>query len=440
MRYFLIFLGVLYTLAGIAIAQTLTTPGCYNLSTTAVTETQTSCTAPTAPPTIPPTPPPTPNPGVFGGFVNGQPYPAAWQPYSPSPVFASPLPVITPGYYTTDSATIVAEQWASGATSLGQALHNSEPGIFDTSVPVYVTTTSDAGLNIVNPIFGNAIGQTGGVPATANIVGKARPTQSINLPSNMTVFQPSGSGLDMNVLSNANPPTLNPANNRDWQAGQTVPQASYGSSCSNYYTGTGIGTGAVSTTMTGLCGAAGLIGLNDLIRGEIDHTILVYTNCVVAGTVFPAYLAQSPAICTDGVGPQLGYTMYYDVPCATTIAAGGQLFQRAILCALNLYGGIVAGTLQGGTVGAGAGGSSGQFGFTVGFESSEPFYAYGNGDKFAALFSQGWTGTTIPGYAPGYQRWFARPQDVSGNWVPAPVVNFLSHIHYIKSCVKAQTC
>lgn len=419
-------------------AQTMTSPGCYNITSTAVTFTYSGCASPTPAPTPVPTPTPTPNPGTFQGFVNGQPYPAGFAPFPTSPVWSSPLPTITPGYYTTDSATIVAEQWAQNASSSGQALHNDEPGNFDTSFPVYVSTPSDPLIALVNPVLGVAQNTTGGIPATVNIPQVARPGQSLGLVSNFTIFQPAGSEVDLSVLANGNPATMNPPGSH-WPSGGTMQQASVGDTCSNFYTGTGMGTGAVSTTPAGQCDAAGLVGINDLLRGTISHALAVYVNCTVTGAAFPAQFSGTQT-CTDGVGPQMGYRMWYDVPCATTQAISTMPNPtKAILCALNVYGGYVVGTLWGGTIGVGAGLNSGQFGFTIGLESSEPFYAYGNGDKFAALFAQGWVGTTVPGYASGFQRWYARPQDASGNWAPSGV-NFASHIHYIKSCVTQQAC
>jgi hypothetical protein len=421
-------------------AQTISTPGCYNITATAVTITTTSCASPSPSPTPAPTPTPTPNPGVFQGFINGQPQPTGWRPFPNSQFFSSPLPTITPGYYTSDSATIVAEQWTQSATSMGQSLHNQEPGAFDVSVPVYAATASPVLVNIVNPSGGNNNGVTGGVPASLLIPQSGQPTQSVGLESNLSTLQADGTEVDFAVTTNASPATLNPPLGF-WRPGNTMAVASYGQTCSNFYSGTGIGNGQVSTTTMGQCGIAGLTGINDLQRGEIDHTLIVYTNCVASGYVTPSVGATSaiPAsICTDGVGPKLGYTMWYDVPCSTTQATTMQPWAKAILCALNTYGGLVGGTLTGGTIGAGGGGSSGQFGFTIGLESSEPFYAYGQGDKFAVMFNQGWIGRTASDFAPGFQRWIAQPQDANGNTVPG--ANFASHIHYINSCVKAQTC
>lgn len=423
-------------------AQSITTPGCFNIVTTLTSVATTSCTTPTAPPTVAPTPPPTPNPGTFQGFINGQPYPAGFKPFPSSAPFSSPLPAISPGYYTSDSATIVAEQWSQGTNSFGQAIHDAEPGSFDTSFPVYISSVNDPVVNFVSPVYGNALNTTGGILATANVPAKGFPTQSQpGYLSNFTIFQPSGVELDLNVTSNGSPATMNPPNGVSWTNGSTMQITSYGAACSNFYNGTGIGAGTVGTTSSGICGAAGLVGINDLQRGEIDHTLVVYPNCVVAGSVFPARLAQNVQICTDGVGPEIGYTMWYDVACSTTQATNAQPWLKAVLCALNQYGGIVAGTQTwGGTVGAGAGNSSGQFGFSIGLESSEPFLAYGQGDKWALMFNQGWVGFTTSGYAPGFQRWYARPQDASGNTIPSPAVDFAGHMHYLKNCVKAQNC
>ncbi len=393
--------------------------------------------APTAGPTATPTPRPTVTPTVApvlpSTLVNGQPLPAGFAPYAPTSVWNKPLPPITSNSYTADSAQIIAEQFGGNPGNMGEPLRDNEPGMYDGGRAIYYAKTSDPLVTIpCSTFYTGCFSGPGALPAAINIPALARGSQEPGNDNRLDVIGPDGTERD---FYNGGSTVFNPPGGGNWTNGSVLPGSGTGNSCGNYLTGTGLTTPDVTYGVTAgdQCAEAGLVTINDLLTGTINHALIVVTNCTNPGGVYPAR-NQNTNNCTDGVGPMLGYWLWYDVPCSTTRASGLKLYAQAILCALNVHGGAVMDDYGGGTIAGGMG---------LATEGSEPFYAFcASGqvcDYWSKLAAQGWVGLTIPGTPAGYQRWFAGDMDANGNWTP-PGVNFAAHLHYLKSCVIQGTC
>jgi len=184
----------------------------------------------------------------------------------------------------------------------------------------------------------------------------------------------------------------------------------------------------------GNCAGVGLLNASELSSGLIQHAVQILSSCTAQSSVFPGYWNTSgPNPCT-GASPAIGYRLWYDVSCSETQSNTALLpWERALLCALNEYGGFV--TDNGGDTGAM------QPGFGIRQMGEVPAYEYGTADPWAPLQSQGWSSYAVGGdWSSSYPRWAPSTHtDGNGHWTP-PGVDFHDHMHYLDPCVTEGTC
>jgi hypothetical protein len=364
----------------------------------------TASPAPTATPK--PTPAPTPTPTaapVSAAPPNGYAWPASFVPFGPTSPWNTRI--VNPTY-TSDSAAIIAAQFPG--PGLSAPVRNDPAGQWDQAHPIYFASASDPLINV------NCVAPyCTGIPSQIRIPARGLFGQSLQDDSHIGVVQPDGTEYDM-YCWDGNSVSCGPQQGGTWSTGQTVTPG-YGAACGNIFTGSGIqplnGSG---TTAGGACESAGLLNPNELAAGAINHALFLITACTANGGVAPARNQNTNAC--PGVGPKLGYRLYYDVPDATTNANPNlKPWEKAILNALHDYGGYVMDDIGGGPIDG--------TGVMFQLPSGEPALAYGLPDQWAQLQSQGWTPLTVPGDQ--QMRWIgADPWNPSG-------VNFNQHLHYI---------
>ena len=347
-------------------------------------------------------------------FSNAHDYPANFTPYAASSVFNAK--VSAHPKYLADSAAIVALQFPAGRNP--NPVRATEAGQFDYNHPWYFATATDPVVTLRCTTYCGAP-DNGGVPATIHVPAKARPARGTD--GHFDVVQADGTEISMWGAKQ-------PAG--DWTPGDTI-TAQNVANCGSFTSGPGwlrIGPGA---TAAGFCTNAGIVTAAELIDGTIDHALFVVGPCAV-GTQYPAERTAGTGRCTSGLGPPLGGREWYDVPCAATRANGAlEPWEKAILCALNVYGAYVADD------NAAAEHYTG--GVTPMLESEEPWYDFdgpGYTSPFAPLAAQGWYTRSIPGAvgsSPG-TRWVG-----AAPWNP-PGVDWEAHIHWLAPCSAEGTC
>jgi hypothetical protein len=360
-------------------------------------------------------------------MINGH-YWTGGIPFPNSPVWSSPIPA-NPKQLP-NSAAIVAAQFPGAVNASGSNVHGQEAGQYDYGHPAYYATASDPVITWICNQYCNAP-DNGGVPKSFHIPAKARPAGGSD--AHMAIIQPDGTSIELWATYQQNGGAIS----RDWQNGDVVTAGNV-SNAGNIYTGTGqftVGPGADAMNSSIL---AGQITPAELIAGQINHAIFVTGLCAI-GAQYPAPPGSATGQCGSGVGPPLGGREQYTVPCATTQASTVlQPWEKAILCALNIYGGYMGDDASGGIgfVGMGIGIS----------ENAEAGYQYGLitpsgiGDDLTPLVAaQGWSNTLIiPNTFTGL-RIYSDHIDGNGQWIP-PGVDFLHNTIWLQPCVTQQTC
>jgi hypothetical protein len=345
-------------------------------------------------------------------FANAKDFPAGFTPWSPSSPFNTKISA-NPTFLT-NSAAIVAAQFPGGLNT--QTIRANEAGVYDYNHPRFVAAASDPIVTTKCTQYCGAP-DNGGAPATIHIPAVARPAGGAD--SHIDVIQPDGTDISMWGVAK-------PAGN--WQAGQTISAANI-ANCGSIISGQGWLTSGPGPTAAGYCDNAGVVMASELIAGQINHAIILIAQCAV-GAQYPSENGASTQECTSGVGPPLGGREWYDVPCVTTQASTSlQPWEKAILCALNVYGGYVGDNLGGGANFTGTGAL---------VEDEEPWFDFdgpGYTSPFAPLAAQGWSPIQVQSYGSSTgTRWIgASPWNPSG-------VNFPSHIHWLAPCSAQGTC
>jgi hypothetical protein len=373
--------------------------------------------------------------------TNGTMWPSSFVPYSPKSVWNTPL-AKTSHTYASDSATIIATQFPS-TTDTYTEFSGSEPGEYDPSVQLYFASASDP-LVTIDCGDGGACGP--GMPASMHIPAKAHINDSNN-DNIMMVVQPDGTELDFYCWDvyddhECEPPGWTSEGNGAWSEGDTFSVGGSSTNCGNFLTGAGW-NGATSPSdgahasgygAGGNCAGAGLLDARELASGVINHALQVVPECTAQSSVFPGYWDTSGPNPCSGPAPPIGYRMWYDVSCSDT-QSNPSLgpWEKAILCALNVYGGFVTDN-QSDT-------GAQEPGFGVRAMGEVPSYEFGTGDQWAQLGTQGWSSFVVGGdWSSSFPRWGPTAHtDGSGNWIP-PGVDFHDHMHYLDPCVTKGTC
>jgi hypothetical protein len=345
-------------------------------------------------------------------FQNAQEYTAGFTPYSSISPFNTK--VSANPTFLSNSATIVANQFPGGQNT--QTIRANEAGIYDYGHPRFIAASTDPVINIKCTEYCGAP-DNGGVPATMHVPAVARPAGGSD--SHMDVVQPDGTEISMWGVTR-------PSSN--WTAGATLSAANI-ANCGSITTGTGWLAVGPGPTAAGYCTNAGVVTANELITGQINHALIIIGQCAV-GSQYPSENGASTQQCTSGIGPPLGGREWYDVPCATTQASSSlQPWEKAILCALNVYGGYMADNGGGGQYFTGTGAH---------LEDEEPWYDFdgaGYTSPFAPLAAQGWTSVRVQSYGSAVgTRWIG-----ADPWNPTGV-NFPAHIHWLAPCSAQGTC
>jgi hypothetical protein len=383
--------------------------------------------------------------GTYLSLANGQSLPTTFVPYAKSSVFNTPVsqnPQLLPS-----SGAIVAAQFPN-PTNSSTWIRATEAGANDYMHPLFFATTSDPLVTLVCTDYCNAP-DNGGVPKTAYLPAAARPAGGTD--AHLTVVQPDGTEIDAFACFGTPGGTSSYSSphsdlqSRDWQSGDTLSCANV-ANLGDYANGLGYMRTGPGSTAADIALGAGIVTAAELVAGQINHALNIGGQCAI-GAQFPAAPGASTKQCTSGVGPPLGGREWYDVPCATTQAdANLRPWEKAILCALNVYGGYIADS--------GGGGSNFTGGVGPQFESEEPWRDYyGTGannatytSPFAALASQGWTSLTISnviGSSSG-NRWGFPGSDGNNNWIPLDAagnpINWAQHIHWLAPCSAQGSC
>jgi hypothetical protein len=349
---------------------------------------------------------------LSAAITNAQDYPISFTPFAPTSPFNSKIsahPTLL-----ASSAAIVSNQFPGGQNS--QTIRANEAGVFDYGHPRLVASATDPVVNVHCTLYCGAP-DNGGVPATIHIPAVARPAGGQD--SHIDVVQPDGTDITMWGVSK-------PSGN--WQSGQTIAALNI-ANCGSVLTGQGWLPNGPGPTAAGYCTNAGIITAAELIAGQINHAIIITGECAI-GAQYPAENGASTQQCSSGVGPPLGGREWYDVPCATTQANGAlKPWEKAILCALNVYGGYMGDNGGGGVHFTGTG---------AGVEDEEPWYDFngpGYTSPFAPLAAQGWSAAHVQSYGAAVgTRWIgASPWNPSG-------VDFPNHIHWLAPCSAQGTC
>jgi hypothetical protein len=358
----------------------------------------------------------TPAPAIVAQSVavlaNASDYPLNFTPYNGSSPFNTRVSA-NPTFLAT-SAQIVAAQFPNGQNT--QTIRANEAGVYDYGHARFIAAGTDPIVSIKCTLYCGAP-DNGGIPATIRVPAVARPAGGAD--SHMDVVQPDGTEISMWGVTK-------PSSN--WVAGLTLTALNI-ANCGSIVTGTGWLVSGPGPTAAGYCINAGIITAAELIAGQINHAIIITGQCAV-GSQYPSENGASTQQCTSGIGPPLGGREWYDVSCATTQASAAlRPWEKAILCALNEFGGYMGDNGGGGQYFTGTG---------AGLEDEEPWYDFDGPNytsPFAPLAAQGWTTIKVQSY--GSQtgtRWVgASPWNPSG-------VNFPAHIHWLAPCSAQGTC
>jgi hypothetical protein len=370
-------------------------------------------TAPSSSPSASSTAAATTTSGTFMSFSNAQDYSTSFVPYASNSVWNTP--VSTHPTYLSSSAAIVAAQFPGGNNT--QTIRANEAGVYDYSHPRYFASNADPVVALRCTLYCGAP-DNGGVPATSHIPALARP--ALGSDAHIDVVQADGTEI---CAWGVTQPGAN------WATGQTLTALNI-ANCGSFSSGAGWLSNGPGPTAAGFALQAGIITAAELIAGQINHAIFITGQCAI-GSQYPSEPGASTDQCTSGLGPPLGGREWYDVPCSTTQANSAlRPWEKAILCAMNIYGGYMGDDVGGGSTFTGTG---------AGVESEEPWYAYqgpGYTSPFAPLAAQGW-GTIHMLNVIGNQsgtRWVG-----ADPWQPAGV-NFAAHIHWLDPCSARGAC
>jgi hypothetical protein len=376
---------------------------------------------------------------TFDNFKNGADTPTTFVPYA-SGAFWN-IPVSANPTIASYSASVVAHQFPS---NLENAFNVGDAGQNDDMHGRFYASASDPLVNVACDQY-CALALSGSI----HIPAKARPPGGTD--AMIEIIQADGTEVDMWAAYGS--PGSNTAENaphdmqtRDWQTGDTITAGAV-VSCGNFGAGLGYLPNGVGATAAGYCLGGGTVSAAELASGHINHAIFVGAQCAV-GAQYPSESGASTDQCTSGVGPPLGGHEWYDVPCATTQTLNLQPWEKAILCALNQYGGYFGDDGSGGAYYTG--------GFLPQVESAEPWRDFnGSGANnasytgpFALLAAQGWTSFQIPndiGTSPG-TRWVAASGNPGGDswniWTELgeTEAQFASHIHWLDPCSAQGAC
>jgi hypothetical protein len=383
--------------------------------------------------------------GSYLSLQNGQEYPTTFVPYAKSSVFNAP--VSQSPQFLANSGAIVAAQFPNPANS-GTWVRATEAGVNDYTHPLFFATTADPVVTLVCTQYCNAP-DNGGVPKTAYVPALARPAGGTD--AHITVVQPDGTEIDGFACFGSPGSTSSYSNphsdmqSRNWQSGDTLTCANI-ANLGDFANGLGYMRSGPGSTAADIALGSGVVTAAELIAGRIDHALNIGGQCAI-GVQFPAPMDASTKQCSSGVGPPLGGREWYDVPCATTQADGNlRPWEKAILCALNVYGGYFGDS--------GGGGINFTGGVSPQFESEETWRDYnGTGTNnatytspFAALASQGWQSLTISnvlGSSSG-KRWGYPGSNANNDWIPIDEngnpINWAAHIHWLAPCSAQGSC
>lgn len=303
------------------------------------------------------------------------------------------------------------------SSNTSPTVHTQEYGAgYDTSHPVVVATSTDPLVKTSCTTYCNGVN----VPASIYVPAAARPAGGSD--HHLGVVQPNGAEIDLWEVSQNT--TSAGSVSRNWQSGDTLYYGS-GSSCSNFYTGSG--EYGVAATAGGACLAAGLVRAAELNAGLIPHALFLTTNCVANYYVYPA--SQTAMVCSNAgaLNVPLGARVQVIDTAAQIRAMGLPSWQTTILIALHTYGGYIMDT------GAPASQTAGLIDVT--FEDDAQFAAFGTSPSPMQAYgaANGWTPVTIGGSAIRYVA--AGPWDpfgASGGWA--------AHLRIVSSCYAQGTC
>jgi hypothetical protein len=377
--------------------------------------TQFPTTAPSSSPTSSPTSTSgsTGSSGTYDGFANASDYSTNFTPYATNSIWRTPVsanPTIA-----SYSSAVVAAQFPNGRNV--SPVRANEAGQWDYNHPRFFASASDPLVNVACTQYCGAT-DNGGVPLQMHVPAQARPAEGGD--GHFDVVQPDGTEVSMWAAGR-------PSSN--WTSGATL-YASTIANCGSFGSGQGWLSGGPGPTAAGYCDDAGIVTAAELAAGQINHALFIVAACAV-GSQYPTQYGAVTDRCTSGVGPPLGGREWYDVPCSTTQSDGSlHPWEKAILCALNQYGGYL-----------GDDGSGGAYvtGVAPMLESEEPWYDfYGQNytSPFAPLASQGWYPIVIQNARSGASgtRWVG-----ADPWQPGDV-NFPAHIHWLDACSARGTC
>jgi hypothetical protein len=357
--------------------------------------------------------------GTYLDIANASDYPADFTPYASTSIWntrVSAKPALL-----SNSAAIVAAQFPGGRNPA--PVRANEAGQFDYNHPRFFAKMTDPVIAVTCTQYCGAP-DNGGTPASIHIPSVAHAAGGND--SHLDVVQPDGTEIMMWGANSAQAKSRS----GNWSSGQRLSALNV-ANCGNIKTSQGWLKTGPAPTAAGYCLNAGIVTAAELVAGKIDHAIFIVGNCAV-GTQYPVQNDASTTQCTSGVGPPLGGREWYDVPCAKTQAdATLHPWEKAVLCALNVYGGYFGDNSGGGAHFVG--------GVTPQLESEEPWYDFngvGYVSPFAALGAQGWYSIRIPqatGSVAG-KRWIG-----ADPWNPAGV-DFAAHIHWLAACSAHGAC
>jgi hypothetical protein len=346
------------------------------------------------------------------GLINGREYPISFRPYartSPWNTRVSAQPT-----FAAYSAAVISHEFA-GESSI---IRNQEAGPYDYGRPIYYSTDADPLIKIVC----NQFCPTTNRLSQMRIPPKARPGGGTD--AMMVVIQPNGREYDFWAAygSPGSDPTWTAPHNaqtRDWRNGDTL-TAGGAADCGDFIDGPGdmpIGPGADAG---GSCLGAGMMRPNELAAGHINHALFIVLQCAI-GDQYPATNGAQTQRCTSGIGPPLGGHLWLDIPAARIAQMPGlAAWEKAILIAMNEYGGYFMDNDNGGAYATG-------FGLIA--SSTQPAYSFGQPDPFSSL---GWQPVRPPGSL--MTRWIG-----ADPWRPAGI-DFAAHMHWLDVCSAKARC
>jgi hypothetical protein len=323
----------------------------------------------------------------LGSFAGLNRPPACWRPYASTSPFNTVLPAAPK--LATNSSAIVSRLLGFGAIqdlTTGQAETANDYGR-----PVYYSTSSD-------PVYTVHCTEAWG---TCSVEGK-----SIHIPATATAA--SGSDAHMTVVDTATGTEYD-----FWGAG-ALPAAggtlatSWGGS--TQISGNGLGSAATAANFGSY---AGVIRLEELKAGQINHALFMYASCDSGTYVYPATKSGescSTAGSSNTNAPPMGTRFQLNMTDAQISALAVPTWKKTILTAMAHYGLIMGDT--GSTWG-------------VKEESGRVYTAYGAADAWT-----GWAQTQT-----GVTSWNGLSYfDLAGG------VNWQSKLRVVAPCVSQKTC